>query len=183
MLSFGFITDNIIELPKGFTLENFTNKLTRELFNYFFDIVEQGCTKFYTVFHKDYTFPAVDILFKISEIAGIEIEIFITYTDKEEFETAQKMSSYKNNKIEKRTNAIIYSEKDNDKLRLNTGILTNSTRELQKFNILMNLVEECSTIVFYCNEQPIEENFYVSSVLKFCENYSINYVNLFGKVL
>ncbi len=181
MLTFGFIADNIIEVPNGLTTEEFQEKFKRTLFNSFFDIVEQGCTKFYTPFQNIYTCIAINTIKKIGEIADIDIEIYVLYADNDEYLAALSTPCYKNHNFEKSTNKIIFSELNNDFDNIPTKTKENIV-DLQKFNVLMNLVEECSVVVFYNSEEIIEANSYINTTHNYCENYSISHINLYGEV-
>ncbi len=179
MLTFGFIADNIIEVPKGLTPEEFQLKFRRTLFNNFFDIVEQGSTTFYTPFQNQYSCIAVSVLNKISEIADIDIEINVVYTDEEEHKAALSSPYYTEYNLENTTNTIIFSELNPDILKTNSKTSENS-KDLKKFNVLMNLVDECSTVVFYNCDEVIEQNSYISTAHNYCINYSISHRNLYG---
>ncbi len=179
MLTFGFVADNIIEVPKGLTPEEFEVKFRRTLFNNFFDIVEQGATKFYTPFQNNYSCIAINILNKISEIADIDIEVNVVYTDNEEYQNALSTPCYSKYDLENKTHTIIFSDLNPELLKTNSKTSENS-KDLQKFNVLMNLVEECSTVVFYNSYELIEQNSYISTVHNYCINYSISHKNLYG---
>ncbi len=181
MLTFGFIADNVIEVPSGLTLEEFQEKFKRTLFNNFFDIVEQGCTKFYTPFQNIYSCIAIDTIKKIGQIADIDIEIYVLYADNDEYLAASSTPSYKSSNLDKTTNKIIFSEL-NPVLESTITKQKENTGDLQKFNTLMNLVEECSLVVFYNSDVVIEQNSYISTALNYCENYTISYTNLYGNV-
>ncbi len=181
MLTFGFIADNIIEVPKGLTLEEFEGKFRRTLFNNFFEIVEQGSTKFYIPFQNSYSCIAINVIKKISEIADIDIEINVVYTDNEDYEAALSTPYYSKCDLENTTNKIIFSEINPELLKTTTKTAENSS-DIKKFNVLMNLVEECSVVVFYNSDEVIEKNSYISTALNYCSNYSIIYRNLYGTI-
>ncbi len=183
MLTFGFIADNIIEIPKGMTHDEFHSKFKKTLFNYFFDIVEQGCTKFYTSYQDIYTCYAVKILKHISEIADIDIDINILYTNQAEHDQAMENEVSNEFDYRKYTNAIIFSEYDDETANISNPNFLEPTRDIQKFNTLMNIVEECSSIIFYNSDVIIEKNSFVSTALNYCQNYAIDHINLYGKVL
>lgn len=182
MLTFGFIADNIVVIPKGLTEEEFNNKFARALFNHFFDIVEQGCTKFYTPFQNQYSCIALKTIHKISEIADIDLDINVLYPSSDAYEAAQNTKCFRDYDITSFAKSIIFSELTPAQEYTSSSSVENKS-ELQNFNILMNLVEECSIVVFYNSEIVSEQNSYVSTARTYCENYSIFNTNLYGKIL
>ncbi len=181
MLTFGFIADNIIEIPNGLTPEEFQEKFKRTLFNSFFDVVEQGCTKFYTPFQNIYSCIAINIIKRIGEISDIDIEIYVLYADNDEYLAALSTPCYKAYNFEKSTNKIIFSELNHDFENSQSNTNGNIV-DLQKFNVLMNLVEECSVVVFYNSEEVIEQNSNITTAHNYCENYSISHINLYDNI-
>ncbi len=185
MLSFGLIIDNNIAIPKGMTDAEFIQKFKQTLYNYFFTKVEEGCTTFYTTYQNFYTCIAIRAIDNIKKISGVDINIIIIYDNIENIETSTPDCDSKACFIQNHTSALFLndsSDKNSSALLDISYDKLNTSQEISKFNILMNIVSECSTIIFYTNHNVTQENNQVHSVYNYCETYSIDNVNIFDKV-
>ncbi len=182
MLSFGFIIDNVVQIPKLYTEEEFEKRLKKTLFNAFFTEVERGCTNFYTSYQNEYTCLVLQTIKKIMDISGVNIKIHIIYPDKKSKSIIDKaIQNCSCGCMPKQVIPIIYQD---DTQRDDTNFTTNDIVKQNRlqFNMLMRIVESCSSIVFYCCNKSIEENSQVHSVYNYCESYYINNINIYNKV-
>ncbi len=185
MLSFGLILDNNITVPRGMTDNEFAQKLKRAFYDYFFTKVEEGCTTFYTTYQNFYTCLAIKAINNIKNVTGVDIQIIIIYDNINNIRTATDNCDPNMCLLTTSSSHVIL----NDSSHKNTSALLdtsydrfNTSQEIAKFNILMKIVAECSTIIFYTNSNVTQENNQVHSVYNYCETYSINNINIFDKV-
>ncbi len=185
MLSFGLILDNNITIPKGLTEQEFILKFKNTLYTYFFDKIEEGCTTFYTTYQNFYTCLAIKAINNIKEITGVDVQIIIIYDTLESIDALGPECDSDVCLLQHTSAQIVLNESSqrNSSAMLDTSFdkLTTS-QEIVKFNILMNIVSECSTILFYTSPNVTQENNQVNSVYNYCDTYSIDNINIFDKV-
>ncbi len=185
MLSFGLILDNNITVPKGITENEFQQKFKHTMYKYFFDKVEEGCTTFYTTYQNFYTCLAIRAIYNIREITGVDIKIIVIYDNIESIHATNQDCDQNVCFIKNSASQIVVSDSTNKNpsATLDTSYdkLT-SSQEIAKFNILMKIVAECSTIIFYTSSNVTQENNQVHSVYNYCDTYSIDNINIFDKV-
>ncbi len=185
MLSFGLILDNNITVPKGMTDDEFAQKFKHTLYNYFFTKVEEGCTTFYTTYQNFYTCLAIRAIDNIKKVTGVDIQVIIIYDNLKTFSTSTEECDLDNCFLKNNTTQLVLNESNhnNSSALIDTSYdRFNTSQEIAKFNILMKIVTECSTIIFYTNSNVTQENNQVHSIYNYCETYSINNINIFDKV-
>ncbi len=185
MLSFGLILDNNITVPKGMTDQEFARKFKQTLYSYFFTKVEEGCTTFYTTYQNFYTCLAIRAINNIKKITGVDVKIIIIYDNIKNISTSTSECDTETCFIRNNSTHLVLndSSQKNSTALLDTSYdKFNTSQEIAKFNILMKIVAECSTIIFYTSSNVTQENNQVHSVYNYCETYSIDYINIFDKV-
>ncbi len=185
MLSFGLILDNNIAIPRGMTEDEFAQKFKHTMYNYFFEKVEEGCTTFYTTYQNFYTCLAIRAINNIKKVTGVDIQVIIIYDTVESIDTAGPECAPDACFLKTSASQMVLHDSSNKNssaiLETSYDKLTTS-QEIVKFNILMKIVAECSTIIFYTNHNVTQENNQVHSVYNYCETYSIDNINIFDKV-
>ncbi len=182
MLSFGLILDNNIAIPKGMTDQEFAQKFKHTLYNYFFDKVEEGCTTFYTTYQNLYTCLAVRAINNIKKITGVDIKIIIIYDNIESITSSTPECDPEACFIRNAASHLILSDITSTAALDTSYDKLTTSQEIAKFNILMKIVAECSTIIFYTSNNVTQENNQVHSVYNYCDTYSIDYINIFDRV-
>lgn len=181
MLSFGLIIDKVIQPSKDMTFAEFDKKIKKVFFNYFFDKLEEGCTNFYTNFQNIYTCYAIDTINKISDITGVAIKINIYYEDEESYISILESPHYSEYISSPNITNLIFKDDLNKEEKYELPYTDVPSDSLQ-FNLLMDIVQECSSILFYNSDSVIDKNSRVTSIRNYCENYSMDYTNLFDKI-
>ncbi len=185
MLNFGLILDNNITVPKGMTDVEFAQKFKHTLYSYFFTKVEEGCTTFYTTYQNFYTCLAIKAINNIKQVTGVDIKVIIIYDNEKSIGTLGPECDSDMCLLTKHSTPIILndsSHKNSSALLETSYDRFNTSQEIAKFNILMKIVAECSSLIFYTNSNVTQENNQVHSVYNYCETYSINNTNIFDKV-
>lgn len=181
MLSFGLIIDKVIQPPQNMSCAEFDKIIKKLFFNYFFDKLEEGCTNFYTNFQNIYTCYAIDTVHKISEITGVNIKINIYYEDEEMYLSILSSPHYSSYLSSPDIINSIFKDDitKEEKYEIPNTDLPNDSLQ---FNLLMDIVKECSSILFYNSDSIIDKNSRVTSIRNYCENYSMDYINLYDKI-
>ncbi len=183
MLSFGFITDFVIEIPNEFTEEEFIIRYKKMLFDHFFYKIEKGCTKFYTFYQSEYTCYAIETIKKIEQVTGVNIEVYLLFETPEHQDLSLPEVELFCSKLPTKTAVIpIVFYETGSAAYAEFEIIEGFTSTLASYNILMSIVESCSSMVFYASRQLIHENNHVSTILEFCDTYSIDVSNIYDKI-
>ncbi len=182
MLSFGFIIDNVVEIPQFYTAEQFQKRIKKVLFNIFFSEIERGCTHFYTSYQNEYTCIVLKAIKQIMDITGVDIKIYVVYPNRKSKNTIDSaINNCTCGCMPAKVTPIIFQEdviKDDGHFSTTDSINKNRIQ----FNMLMYIVESCSSIIFYSSDKNIEDNSQVYSIHNYCENYYINHVNVYSKL-
>lgn len=185
MLSFGLIIDEVFDIPKNLNDANFDKLFKKSLFNYFFKLIDNGGTKFYTTYQNKYSIYAVQVIEYISDITNLYIDIVLIFENEFFYDKALEYTKSINYKFRDTTQVSILSSdsKDNNK-NMATSTITKfeTSNNLIKFNIYMDIVKECSTVIFFSSDKLIPQNSQVSNIKSFCNSYSIDYINIFDSI-